>query len=347
MSADEASLRPDDPLTRLKGIGPRTAEAFEAEGVCSVSDLLVHFPRRYEDRTRVTPLDSSIESGDRILVRGRVTSVRLRRIPRRRLHIVDGLVDDECGQLKVVWFNQRWLGKRLEGEPEFYLYGQLREARGGGLEMVNPEIEKAEDEAERIVPVYPRLGKWGGRRLRGLIETMPTGSRPVFRSTAGESPNTLRSPGVCFHHPRTPSTEPARGRGRSGETPRCTQQSSVTVSPAIGFRRVAGIRLRDGCSPPGTFDPEGSSNSSLQKRHRDRNLTASLQTHACAGPCFERDRPRSRARSSYGTSGPGRRGFGEDGGRGPGHAVGPRKRISGGIHGADRTACRTTRANAR
>ena len=105
LSADEASLRPDDPLTRLKGIGPRTAEAFAAEGVRRVGDLLLHLPRRYEDRTRMTPLDASIAPGDWVLVRGRVTSVRIRRIPRRRLHIVDGLIDDACGQLKVVWFN--------------------------------------------------------------------------------------------------------------------------------------------------------------------------------------------------------------------------------------------------
>ncbi len=102
---------------------------------------------------------------------------------------MDGLIDDACGQLKVVWFNQRWLGKRLEGEPEFYFYGQVRAARGGALELVNPEIEKVESDAERIVPVYPHIGKWGGRRLRGLIEQC----RPVADLWSDPLPGNLRT----------------------------------------------------------------------------------------------------------------------------------------------------------
>jgi ATP-dependent DNA helicase RecG len=84
--------------------------------------------------------------------------------------IVDGSVDDGRGKLKVAWFNHRWVHTRLAGEPELYLYGQLRDARGGSLQLINPEIEEVGDEAPRIVPVYPRLGRFGGRRLRRLIE---------------------------------------------------------------------------------------------------------------------------------------------------------------------------------
>jgi len=161
--------RPNDPLTVLKGVGPKTAERMAAEGVSRVVDLLLHLPRRYEDRSQLIRLDSSLEPQSWVLVRGRVTIVRERRIPRRRLHIVDGRLDDGHGSLCVVWFNQRWLGKRLADEPEVYLFGQIREARGGGLELLNPEIEKVGEESGPIVPVYPALAGIGGRRLRRLI----------------------------------------------------------------------------------------------------------------------------------------------------------------------------------
>ena len=165
-----ASPRPDDPLTVLKGIGPKTADAMAAVGVSRVVDLLFHLPRRYEDRSRLTTLDSRIEPGSWVLLRGRVEDLRVRRISRRRLHIVDGRIDDGHGSLRVVWFNQRWLGKRLSDAPELYLYGQIREARGGGLELLNPEIEKVGEESGSIVPVYPALGRFGGRRLRRLVK---------------------------------------------------------------------------------------------------------------------------------------------------------------------------------
>ena len=170
LTASGAELLPGDPLTELKGIGPKSAEALSAEGFNTVLDLLFHLPRRYEDRTRVTRLDQRLESGSWVLLRGIVKGVRLRRIPRRRMMIVDGFVDDGRGNLKVVWFNHRWIHTRLADEPEIYLYGQVREARGGSLQLVNPEIEEASDEAARIVPVYRRLGRFGGRRLRRIIE---------------------------------------------------------------------------------------------------------------------------------------------------------------------------------
>lgn len=170
LTAGGVELLPGDPLTKLKGIGPKSAEALSAEGCNTVLDLLLHLPRRYEDRSRVTSLDQRLESGSRVLLRGRIKGVRLRRIPRRRLLIVDGFVDDGHGNLKVVWFNHRWIHARLADEPELYCYGQVREARGGSLQLVNPEIEEVSDEVERVVPVYRRLGRFGGRRLRRLIE---------------------------------------------------------------------------------------------------------------------------------------------------------------------------------
>ena len=163
-------------------------------------------PRRYEDRSRVTCLDQRLEPGSWVLLRGLVKGVRLRRIPRRRMLIVDGFVDDGRGNLKVVWFNHRWIHTRLADEPELYLYGQVREARGGSLQLVNPEIEEVSDEAARIVPVYRRLGRFGGRRLRRLIEQclpvaaacqdpLPEAMRKKFKlPTLGETLRELHEP---------------------------------------------------------------------------------------------------------------------------------------------------------
>ena len=137
---------PGDQLTTLKGIGPKSAALLAAEGMHSVRDLLLHLPRRYEDRTRTTKIDSSLDAGSWVLIRGRVVNIRQRRIPGRRLLIVDGSVDDGAGKLAVVWFNQPWVHRRLADAPEVYLFGQLRESRTGALQIVNPEIEEVGDE---------------------------------------------------------------------------------------------------------------------------------------------------------------------------------------------------------
>jgi len=228
LTAVGRKLLPGDPLTELKGIGPKSAGALSIDGFNTVLDLLLHLPRRYEDRTRVTTLEQRLEAGAWVLLRGRVKGVRLRRIPRRRMVIVDGLVDDGFGNLKVVWFNHRWIHTRLADEPELYLYGQVREARGGSLQLVNPEIEEVSDEAARIVPVYPRLGRFAGRRLRKLIEQclpaaedcvdpLPKEMREKFRLPAlDDALRELHEPSVSGDddHRRTVLEELNNGRSR-------------------------------------------------------------------------------------------------------------------------------------
>ncbi|HET6665224.1 MAG TPA: hypothetical protein VFG94_13235 [Acidimicrobiales bacterium] len=39
------------PVTRLKGVGDRKAEALASVGVENLADLLTYYPRRYVDRT--------------------------------------------------------------------------------------------------------------------------------------------------------------------------------------------------------------------------------------------------------------------------------------------------------
>ncbi|MDX2438578.1 MAG: ATP-dependent DNA helicase RecG [Acidobacteriota bacterium] len=210
-------LHPDDPLTVLTGIGPKTALAMAAEGFHSIRDLLLHLPRRYEDRSALSLLDGSVAASDWILVRGRVDKVRVRRIPRRRLSIVDGVLTDQVGEIAVVWFNQPWISRRLDEERDFYFYGQVREAKGGILQLNNPEIEEVVDESERIVPVYPRIARFGGRRLRRLIADC----LPALDGCSDPLPEALRRtydlPELrgCLHRLHAPVAEDKKGNASS------------------------------------------------------------------------------------------------------------------------------------
>ncbi len=141
-------------------------------GVACVGDLLLHTPRRYEDRSAVVPV-TSLREGEAALLRGTVRRVRVGRRRGRGRGVVHAELVTPEGTVPVVWFNQTWIAGRLAGEPEVFLFGTVRR-RGGTevLQVVNPSVEPVdagEVEALRIVPVYPRLGAWGGRRLRRLV----------------------------------------------------------------------------------------------------------------------------------------------------------------------------------
>ena len=46
-----------DPITILKGVGPTKAKQFATLNIYTLEDLICHFPRYYEDRTRLVPIE--------------------------------------------------------------------------------------------------------------------------------------------------------------------------------------------------------------------------------------------------------------------------------------------------
>jgi RecG-like helicase len=46
-----------DPVTILKGVGPAKAKLFANLNIFTLRDLICHFPRGYEDRTELRPIE--------------------------------------------------------------------------------------------------------------------------------------------------------------------------------------------------------------------------------------------------------------------------------------------------
>lgn len=165
----------DSPLTVLKGVRPAEARAAAAAGVGSLGDLLWHLPHRYEDRSDVVPIAALVAGDRQVTIGGRITHLVARRAHRRRMSIVEGLVDDGTAALPVIWFNQPFLARALRPGMRVWLFGALRSGRGGaGLQLVAPEWEIEDEDADpvhlgRIVPMYRRVGTFGGRRIRTLV----------------------------------------------------------------------------------------------------------------------------------------------------------------------------------
>jgi len=138
-----------------------------------VGDLLLHhLPFRYEDRRIVTPV-ASASGGTAATFRGRLVEMRRIRTRRRGFSLVRGFVEDATGRLPVVWFNRPYLANQTEGEDHL-LHGPVREAKGGGVELMNPSCERAAAAVHgaRIAPVYPALKPLGPALLRRLMDSL-------------------------------------------------------------------------------------------------------------------------------------------------------------------------------
>lgn len=61
------------PVSALYGVGPERAGQLGRLGIATVEDLLLHRPRRYEDRTRFSPI-GELRAGEAAVARGRVVA---------------------------------------------------------------------------------------------------------------------------------------------------------------------------------------------------------------------------------------------------------------------------------
>jgi ATP-dependent DNA helicase RecG len=184
-------------LTVLQGVGPKHATTLESLGMRTLGDMLYYFPRRYEDYSQLKPI-KSLWYGEQVTVIGTVQSVYTRPIRRGAATIVEAILGDGTGSLRLSWFNQPWMANRLREGMQISVSGKVDQYLGR-LVMNQPDWEPIEIEhlhTNRIVPIYPLTGRLTQKWLRGLMNQVITYWAPTvvdsipegMRSSAGLLP---------------------------------------------------------------------------------------------------------------------------------------------------------------
>ncbi len=76
------------PVSTLKGVGPKRAGSFALKGIRTILDLLFLTPIRYEDRTKITPIQE-VPEGTPVQVQGQVVFGKEERFFRSRRNLSD------------------------------------------------------------------------------------------------------------------------------------------------------------------------------------------------------------------------------------------------------------------
>jgi ATP-dependent DNA helicase RecG len=176
------------PVSVISGVGPRYAEAFEKLGIYTLHDLLYHFPRRYDDYSRLLPINR-LRYGDEVTVIGTIQSLHQRQARSGKMQIVEAIVSDGSGALRATWFNQPWLMKSLNRDEQIVLSGKVEQYLGR-MVMNSPEWEMLDQQqlsTNRIVPVYPLTADITQKWLRKLMNQLVMYWAPRLQDPLPES----------------------------------------------------------------------------------------------------------------------------------------------------------------
>ncbi len=158
-------------LTVLQGVGPKNSSSLEKLGMFTLGDMLYYFPRRYDDYSQLKPINS-LMYGEVVTVIGQIQSVHNRPIRGGKMQIVEIVISDGTGALRVTWFNQPWLLNRLSEGMNISVAGKIEQYLGR-LVLNSPDWEPIELEhlhTNRIVPIYPLTANITQKWLRQLMD---------------------------------------------------------------------------------------------------------------------------------------------------------------------------------
>lgn len=157
------------PIEEAKGVGPKTAEAFRRANIRTIGDLLYCLPRIYENYQTAVPI-AALEPG-KVVVRGKISNLRVANTSRRRLTITEGVISDETGSIRTIWFNQPYRAKQFDEQREYFFAGKY-EFKNGRYALTSPSAQLASDagaNASGFQPIYSQKSAIKPETFRKVI----------------------------------------------------------------------------------------------------------------------------------------------------------------------------------
>lgn len=164
-------------LAEIDWLLPQRVRQLERFGLCSVEDLLTHFPKRYEDRTRFDRFPTG-EPAEPVCVCGIVKRTTVRRI-RGRQKMFDVILEEEnphalSAPLICRWFNSHWVEKMIAHGQRLVVFGKPKRS-GANVVIAHPEFEVVEEGAgesvhlNRLAPIHRATEGLSTRMLRQIV----------------------------------------------------------------------------------------------------------------------------------------------------------------------------------
>lgn len=170
-----------DSVMYVKGVGPKRAKSLEKLNIFTKYDLLTHYPRTYENHSNLTKIDDVIE-GETALLVGRISNITSREA--RGLTIINAILADETGYIRLTWFNQKYLLDKLRSGMRLLVIGKAKYdtwARGLSFNQIQSFtiLDEYEEPPLGIMPIYPSTAAITQGMFRTAIKSLLANMPPL------------------------------------------------------------------------------------------------------------------------------------------------------------------------
>ncbi len=207
----------DDPVSGIRGIGPKTEELFQSLGVYTAGDILLYFPRDYERCPEVVPVDQVIPDQKNAIC------VRVPKAPnvntRSRLKTATLDVMGSERLLRIIWFRMPYIRSLVKAGATYVFYGRVS-VRNDQFYMEQPEIfppEEYERMRVSLRPIYSLTKGLSNRQMQKTVQTvladMPSGIEYLPEEI--RTRNGLRDYAFAFPNIHLPAEEESLLEARS------------------------------------------------------------------------------------------------------------------------------------
>lgn len=162
-----------DSIYDLKGVGEKVGDKLAKLGICTLKDMIEHYPREYEDRRKITPIsECQLDESNNILAK---VCSKPQLTKKGSKVLVSFRVKDETESLMITFFGQAYMKNNFKLGETYLFYGKVKH-KYGYHEMESPEYQKVDDTHQlgtvaKITPIYPTTQKLSQKVIRSLIET--------------------------------------------------------------------------------------------------------------------------------------------------------------------------------
>ena len=144
------------PIEYLKGVGAERGNILRTEaGIDKLWDLLNHFPFRYIDRSKYTPIkDIPLYENQPVQLKGKIIGIQEVGIGRRKR--LEAILRDESGTINLVWFKgSKWIKNKLTPNVIYRVYGNPSKYKNR-WNIAHPEFLPFKDVAHEkgLQPIY-------------------------------------------------------------------------------------------------------------------------------------------------------------------------------------------------